>query len=138
MKKMNAFAFATSLVLLVLSPSVLAGQENSQDNKDTETYKGEPLCPNGHQRGVYPHPTYRPDPEYDNDARRKKIQGTVTMSLIVNKEGMPDDIKVLKSLTPGLDKQAVKAVSRWRFDPVTYEGKACPVKIYTEVMFRLY
>jgi protein TonB len=86
---------------------------------------------------VFPHPTYQPEPEYDDKARKKKIEGVVTLSVIVTKEGRTADIKV-KTLTPGLDHQAIKAVSRWRFDPATEDGAPCPVRINVQVQFHLY
>jgi len=107
-----------------------------QDTPAQETYKGDALC--RPRRGVYPHRVYTPDPNYDDKDRKKRVQGTVLLSLIVTKEGDTAELKVEKSLTPGLDKEAVKAVSRWRFDPVTDDGKSCPMKIQVEVEFRLY
>jgi TonB family protein len=88
--------------------------------------------------GVYPHPTYQPEPEYDNDARKKKIQGVVIMSLIVTQEGRGVDPKVVRSLTPGLDKQALKALERWKFEPAMQDGKPCPMKLTVEMSFHLY
>lgn len=138
-----------SLAINIGTPIVLHGQDNSaaptcaegsaqQDCRDKakETYQGDALCQS--RRGVYPHRVYTPDPDYDNQARKKRIQGTVILSTIVTKEGTTADIKVLRTLTPGLDQQAIKAVSRWRFEPVVQDGKTCPMKINVEVAFRLY
>ncbi len=107
-----------------------------QDNPATETYDGQPLC--RRVRGVFPHPTYQPTPEYDDKARKAKIEGVVTLSLIVTKEGRTADIKVIKSLTPGLDQQAIKAVSRWEFEPAMQDGEPCPMRTTVEVSFHLY
>jgi len=115
-------------------PTVLAGQDT--EAKESKTYQGDPLCHGG--RGVYPHRVHTPEPEYDNQARKKKIQGTVVLSMIVTKEGRTADIEVTKTLTPGLDKQAVKAVSQWTFEPVIEDGKPCPFKTAVEVDFKLY
>ena len=117
-------------------PTQLYCQDKSQNGNEEKTYDGEPLCPN--RRGVYPHAIYQPSAEYDEKDRKKKTQGTVMLSMIVTKEGKTADIKVTQSLTPGLDEQAMKAVSRWRFDPVIYDGKPCPMKIAAEVSFHLY
>ena len=76
--------------------------------------------------------------EYDDKARKKRIGGTVTLSVIVTKEGRTADIKVVKTLTPGLDQQAMKAVSRWKFEPVTQDGQLCPMLINVQVQFKLY
>ena len=127
-------AIALSVVTIIgtAQPVSVLGQESSAK----ELYNGVPLCRN--ERGVFPHATYQPEPEYDDKARKKKIEGVVTLSIIVTQEGRTADIKVTKALTPGLDKQAIKAVSRWRFEPVTQDGQACPMRINVEVSFHLY
>ena len=132
MRRHRLFAAAIVLIVGVVQPIAVFGQ----DNQAKETYDGVPLCRNS--RGVFPHPTYQPDPEYDDKARKKKIQGVVTLSAIVTTEGRTADIKVVKTLTPGLDQQAIKSVSRWRFEPVTQDGQLCPMRVAIEVQFRLY
>jgi TonB family protein len=132
MQRNRLFALAILLIAFTVHPTMLL----CQDNSAKETYDGQPLCRTG--RGVFPHATYQPTPEYDNKARKKKIQGVVTLSLIVTKEGRTADIKVIKSLTPGLDQQAIKAVSRWEFEPVMQDGEPCPVRATVEVSFHLY
>jgi protein TonB len=135
MPRLRLFAAAVALIVGMAQPIALLCQGN-QDNSAKETYDGDALCQS--RRGVYPHRVYTPDPEYDNKARKKKIQGTVILSTVVTKEGTTADIKVIRTLTPGLDQQAIKAVSRWKFEPVVQDGKTCPMKIAVEVEFRLY
>ncbi len=132
MQRNRLVALAIALIIPTLQPTMLF----CQDNSAKETYDGVPLCRN--RRGVFPRPTYQPEPEYDNKDRKKKIQGVVTLSVIVTKEGRTADIKVIKSLTPGLDQQAIKAVSRWEFEPVTKDGEPCPARVTVEVSFHLY
>jgi TonB family protein len=132
MQRHRLFVAAVVLIVGMARPSNMFGQDNSSN----ETYEGVPVCRNA--RGVYPHPTYQPAPEYDDKARKKKTQGVVTLSIIVTTEGRTADIKVTKSLTPGLDQQAIKSVSRWTFEPVMQDGRACPMRVPVEVQFRLY
>jgi len=132
--------FAAAVVLIVVR-FVVAGLVHptallSQDNPPKETYDGEPLC--GDRQGVHPRAIYQPDPEYDEKDRKKKTNGTVVLSLIVTKEGKTADIKVTKTLTPGLDQQAIKAVSRWRFEPAAQDGQPCPMRVAVQVQFKLY
>ena len=68
----------------------------------------------------------------------KKIEGVVTLSVIVTKEGRPADIKIIKTLPPGLNQQAVKSVSQWRFEPVLQDGQPCPMRVDVQVQFNLY
>jgi TonB family protein len=132
MRRNRIFAGAILVMLGMAQPVAMLCQENSAP----ETYEGEALCRN--RRGVFPHPIFQPAPEYDDKARKKKIEGTVTLSIIVTKEGQTADIRVINGLTPGLDQQAIKAVSRWRFEPAVQEGKPCPMRINVQAQFRLY
>jgi len=84
-----------------------------------------------------PVPIYRPDPKYDDKARKKKIQGTVILSVVVGTDGVPYDIKVVKSLYPGLDKKAVECVSTWRFKPGMKDGNPVRIIARIEVNFRI-
>jgi TonB family protein len=86
-----------------------------------------------------PHPTHVADPEYSNEARKKKIEGVVLLSTLVNEQGMPTDIRVERGLGYGLDERAVAAVSEYRFEPaMDRDGKPVAVRISIEVNYRLY
>ena len=79
-----------------------------------------------------------PDPEYTEEARKAKAQGTCTLWLIVDAAGNPRDIRVVRGLGFGLDAKAMEAVKQWRFDPALKDGKPVNVQISVEVAFRLY
>jgi periplasmic protein TonB len=79
-----------------------------------------------------------PDPEYSEEARKAKYQGTVVLWLIVGPDGKPHDIKVSRPLGMGLDQKAVEAVRNWKFQPAMKDGKPVAVQINVEVNFRLY
>ena len=85
-----------------------------------------------------PLPTLTPDPEYTDEARRTKTQGTCTLMLIVDAAGHPREIRVVHGLGFGLDAKAMEAVQRWRFDPALKDGKPVTVQISIEVEFKLY
>src|SRR5215470_1794398 len=85
-----------------------------------------------------PKPIFTPDPEYSEEARKAKFQGTVVLGLVVGPDGRPRDMKVLRSLGLGLDEKAIEAVKNWRFDPAVKDGKPVSVYISVEVDFRLY
>jgi TonB family protein len=76
-------------------------------------------------------------PTYTEEARRNKIQGTVTLNIIVTEEGIATNIRVVKSLDPGLDQKAIEAVGGWRFAPGLKDGKPVRVIANVEVNFRL-
>lgn len=77
------------------------------------------------------------EPEYSEEARKAKWQGTVVLTVIVDEMGRPNHVSVLRSLGLGLDQKAVEAVSQWRFKPGLKDGKAVPVIATVEVNFRL-
>jgi periplasmic protein TonB len=85
-----------------------------------------------------PKAVYAPDPEYSEEARKAKYQGTVVLSLVVGADGMPRDIKVARSLGLGLDEKAIEAVKTWKFEPGTKDGKPVATYASIEVQFRLY
>lgn len=79
-----------------------------------------------------------PDPEYSEEARKAKYQGTVVLGLIVDASGQPQNIKISHGLGMGLDQKAIDAVRKWRFEPALKDGKPVAVLISVEVNFRLY
>jgi len=85
-----------------------------------------------------PKAIYAPDPEYSEEARKARYQGTVVLWLVVDANGRPQQIRVQRALGMGLDEKAIEAVKQWKFDPARKDGQAVPVMIYVEVNFRLY
>lgn len=85
-----------------------------------------------------PRAIYDPDPEYSEEARKAKFQGTVLLWVIIAPDGRPRDIRVQRSLGMGLDQRAIDAVSRWRFEPATKDGRPVAVQVNIEVNFRLF
>jgi len=59
-----------------------------------------------------------PDPEYTEEARRAKTQGTCVLWLIVDSAGHPRDIRVVRGLGFGLDAKALEAVRQWKFQTI--------------------
>jgi len=77
------------------------------------------------------------EPEYSEDARKARLQGTVRLRIEVNTNGLAQNIVVSQSLGLGLDDRAIDAVKKWRFNPGKVNGKAATVVAYVEVNFRL-
>jgi protein TonB len=77
------------------------------------------------------------DPEYSEDARKAKYQGTVLLSVIVDEHGIVRDIRVLRPLGLGLDQKAIEAVTQWKFRPGMKDGRPVAVQATIEVNFRL-
>jgi TonB family protein len=79
-----------------------------------------------------------PDPEYSEEARQAKYQGTVVLWVVIDPEGRPRDVRVSRALGMGLDEKAVEAVRKWRFQPAMKDGHPVAVIVNIEVNFRLY
>jgi TonB family protein len=84
-----------------------------------------------------PVPIYRPDPDYSEEARKAKYQGTVILAIVVDEKGNPRDVRVVKPLGLGLDQKAIEAVEKWRFRPGMKDGHPVKVMAQIEVNFRL-
>ena len=85
-----------------------------------------------------PKALYAPDPEYSEEARKSKFQGTVVLWLVVDANGRPEQVRVQRALGMGLDEKAIEAVKLWKFEPAKKDGHPVPVMINVEVNFRLY
>ena len=79
-----------------------------------------------------------PSPDYSEEARKAKYQGTVVLWLIVDANGRPRDVRVARSLGMGLDQKAIEAVRLWKFQPAMKDGTPVAVQINVEVNFHLY
>jgi TonB family protein len=76
-------------------------------------------------------------PSYTEGAMARKTQGTAVLQAVVERDGVPGDIRVLVSLDPELDQQAVRAFRGWRFQPGTFEGEPAAVIVTVEMTFTL-
>jgi len=77
------------------------------------------------------------EPEYSEEARLAKLNGTVVLYVVVRPDGHASDMRVIRSLGLGLDENAIAAVAQWRFQPGQKEGRAVSVQATIEVNFRL-
>ena len=84
-----------------------------------------------------PVPIERFEPDYSDEARRARYQGTVVLYLEVDENGKPTNIRVVTSLGLGLDQKAIGSVERWRFKPGIKDGKPVRVACNIQVNFRL-
>jgi protein TonB len=80
---------------------------------------------------------HRVDPEYSEEARKAKHQGTVELYVEVEPDGRAHKVVVRRSLGLGLDEKAIEAVRQWRFKPAMRDGKPVTVGALVTVHFRL-
>jgi protein TonB len=80
---------------------------------------------------------FQVDPEYSEEARRARYQGTVVLEAVVRKDGNVDLVHLVRSLGFGLDQNAIEALKKWRFRPGTKNGTPVDVTINIEVRFNI-
>lgn len=80
---------------------------------------------------------FSPDPEYSEEARRAKYQGIVVLGMVVDSDGRPYRIRILRSVGYGLNEKAIEAVKKWRFNPAMKDNAPVAVFVSVEVDFRL-
>lgn len=80
---------------------------------------------------------HKTEPAYTDEAIAAGLEGTVVLRFIVQTNGMPDDIHVVRSLGKGLDQKAVECLEQWRFQPATRFGEPVATRATVEINFRL-
>jgi TonB family protein len=111
------------------APAAAAGEQESASSQPT-FHMGKGVSP--------PRVIHSPEPEFTSRARELKYQGTMTLGLIVDREGRATNIHVVVPLGCGLDEHAVQAVQGWKFTPAMKDGNPVPFEIAVEVDFHLY
>jgi len=82
---------------------------------------------------------YCPDPTYSDEARKAKLQGSVTLEVLVDADGRTAHIRVARGLGFGLDEKAEEAVRAWHFVPARdAAGRGVPAWVTIEVTFHLF
>jgi TonB family protein len=76
-------------------------------------------------------------PVYPEIAWSVKFSGTCIISVVVDSQGMPQNLKLGRTIGHGLDEKAVEAVHRYRFKPAMKNGVPVASKIDIEINFRL-
>jgi periplasmic protein TonB len=89
--------------------------------------------------GTLPSCAYCPLPPYTDEARQVKMQGTVTLRVLVGTDGRATEIRVVRGIGYGLEERAVQAVRSWRFSPARDSNRrAAAAWAIIEVVFRLF
>jgi protein TonB len=84
-----------------------------------------------------PRVVLQPAPQYPAEMKKKKIQGTVYVLFLVEKDGRVKDPKVQKSDNTAFDGPALSAIKRWRFEPGKVGGQAVQFRMRVPITFAL-
>jgi periplasmic protein TonB len=102
------------------------------------------------QGGVHPPPTaytgkltrdplllYKEEPEYSDEARKARHEGTVWIDMDIDASGRPINMRVVRGLGLGLDEKAIAAVAHWKFRPAMAGDRVVTVPARVQVSFHL-
>ena len=112
-----------SLCCLLLGVSVGHGQEGASKEKKWD---------------VPPKVIFQVDPEFSEEASKKKFSGDVLVGLHVGLDGVPTHVHVIRGVGHGLDEEAVKAVSQYRFKPAIKDGQPIECELTIEINFTIF
>lgn len=132
----RAFALLLALVLIAGAGTALAGEG-----------KPEGKCPRGEsmtEQGCAKNPklTHKVQPVYPPEARRRHVDGIVTLEAVVTEEGTVEAIKVVNVHATDQDynkdfaNAAVACLSKWRYRPGTLNGKPIPIHFTSVIEFK--
>jgi len=90
-----------------------------------------PVCPSKHpehdiastETEPKPFPVYKEAPKYPQKELLRGVSGAVILEFTVTKEGKTTDIAVLSSTSKGFSFEAIKAVKKFRYEPVVVDGE---------------
>jgi protein TonB len=110
------------------------GDDEGPDAGEGESYNGpyanalsQPRC------------AYCPDPRYTDEAREAKVQGKVTLRVLVNGDGRAAQIRIVQGIGFGLDERAAEAVRGWKFIPARDAAhRGVPAWVTIEAVYRLF
>jgi periplasmic protein TonB len=81
---------------------------------------------------------YCPDPQYTDEAREAKLQGKVTLRVLVGTDGRASQVQIVQGVGMGLDDRAAQSVRAWKFNPAHDAARrAVSTWVTIEVVFRL-
>jgi len=84
-----------------------------------------------------PQVIYKVEPEYSEEARKVKYQGSVLLGIDVDVNGQAINIHVIRAAGLGLDERAIEAVHKWRFRPALSGDSPVVAPATVEVSFHL-
>ena len=85
---------------------------------------------------IAPRMIHRVAPEYPRVARDGRVQGVVILEATVSAQGHVQSVRVLRA-NPLLQDAAVRAVKKWRYDPLLLNGTPTPFVLTVTVSFSL-
>ena len=84
-----------------------------------------------------PKAIYTPEPEFTQQARKHRFEGTVMLKAVINRSGRVEHIRIVRALGMGLDEEAIDMMKKWKFKPGTRDGRPVNVELELGMSFHL-
>lgn len=83
-------------------------------------------------------PIVRVSPNYPRNAKQARIEGFVTMAVIINPDGTVSNAEVMEANPPRIfDQAALDAIKRWKFRPKIVDGTPVAQRAKQTIEFKL-
>ena len=129
--------FTIALIALLPVPFAAAQQPTPPLDTTAPAQANEPIYKVGGRISA-PQIKHRVPAQYTDEAKRANYEGVCLIGLIVNAQGNPVNVHVVRPLGMGLDEKAMEAIRQYKFKPAMKDGKTpVPVMVTIEVDFRL-
>ncbi len=76
-------------------------------------------------------------PRYPESAARDNAQGTVLLECVITEKGAVQGCEVTRSVHPAVDREAVKTIERWKYEPARVMAKPRGIVAEFRMIFRL-
>jgi TonB family protein len=122
-------------IVIGLLPQPSTAREAANPMPANPTSGAEPA--NSNANGITePTPIFQPNPLYPKTAKKKKIVGLCLIGAAVDASGVPQNVRIVRSLAPSLDENAIETIKAWRFNPALQDGNVpVPFEITIAVTF---
>lgn len=79
-------------------------------------------------------------PRYPESARVERAEGQVLLGVVVPRDGVPEELRVLSADPPGLgfEEAALDAVSQWRYEPAVLDNEPVESFLVVFIEFKLH
>jgi TonB family protein len=129
--------YMTQFKLILVLLTVVVGSTNTnflQSSNDTcegKIYGGKELTRRAKIKKIT-------EPSYTEEARAKRVQGTVVLNAVFCRDGKVTNIEVVQGLPYGLTENAIETTRRIEFEPAEKDGEPVSQQFRRECTFQLF
>jgi len=131
--RVDPLAVAGAAASPVASATGPVGARSPEDPPGTDGPSGQALM----DYDKPPRPVSIERPRYPEEAKARKLEGTVLVEILIDATGRVARARVLQSV-PDLDEAALACVYKWRFEPAIKHGDPVATIAQAPIVFRLY